>query len=192
MIYKKEDFKYCQFNPLLEGSLLKAYPKLKEIVDQDWQDEHLDKILRYIIMVYDPKSPLINERDLNRRKSIALELARIDDELLSEALITSVHIYFPDLTGKFLKKFVRSMEWAAICAVTTAYWESITEMMKPIHGKSSREILDAVQKKAAIKDEIVKDIERLNKLSSAFYGGDEELQARTRKKLTPETVANSR
>ena len=150
MIYKKNDFKNCLFNPLVEDPMLSVYIRLTEIIDPDWRDENLDSILRYVIMVYDPKSPVArNERDLYHRKNIAIELAHINDELLVEALITSVHVYLVDLTNRFLRDFVRSREWAAICAFETAYWESIKEVMKPIHGKSSRDILDAVQKKSS-------------------------------------------
>lgn len=193
MIYKKEDFNNCQFNPLTELAVLDAYPKLSEIVDPEWRDDYLDAILRYMIMVYDPKSALVfSERDLSHRKIIALELAHIDDELLSEALINAVHKYCPTLTVRFLYRFVRSKEWAAICAFEAAFRESIIEVMKPITGKSSREILDAVHKKAAIKDEIEKDIKRLDQLYRVFYGEDDDLQAKSKRRLTPEMIANGK
>lgn len=189
MIYKPTDFKNCQFNPLVDQPMVQAYPKLGEIIDPEWRDENLDAILRYMIIVYDPRSPLaINERDLNHRKGIAIDLAHID-ESLSECIINSTHEYGPALIVRFLFRFVRTKEWAAICAFEAAFKESIIEVMKPITGKSSREILDAVQKKAAIKDEIEKDIKRLDALYRTFYGEDEELQ-KSKRRLSPEMIAN--
>lgn len=190
MIYKPTDFNNCQFNPLADQPMVQAFPKLAEIIDPEWRDENLDIILRYMIMVYDPRSPLaIQERDLNHRKGIALELAHIDDEALSESIINSVHKYCPSLIVRYLYRFVRSKEWAAICAFEAAFKESIIEVMKPITGKSSREILDAVYKKAAIKDEIEKDIKRLDALYRTFYGEDDELQ-KSKRRISPEMIAN--
>ena len=191
MIYKNKDFIHCQFNPLIDGQILQAYPKLAEIIDPDWQDENTDSILRYIIMVYDPKSPLVlNERDLNYRKGIAIELANIVDELIADAVVNSTHIYSAALTIKYLMRFARSKEWAAICAFESAYWESIKEIIEPIQGKNSREKLDSVQKKAVIKQEIIEDIKRLDALYRTFFGEDDELLSKNKRKLSPEMIAN--
>jgi hypothetical protein len=191
MIYKEKDFTYCQFNPLVDGAMLQVYPLLSEIVNPDWQDEYLDSILRYLIMVYDPKSPLVmNERDLNYRKGIAIELAHLENQEITEPLINSTHKYSPGLLIKYLMRFSRSKEWAAICAFESSYWESIKEVMEPISGKNSREKLDSVQKKAAIKEEIEKDIQRLDQLYRKFFGEDEDLMSKNKRRLTPELIAN--
>lgn len=193
MNYKKPDFANCQFNPLVENKILEAYPKLCEIVLPEWVDENTDALLRYAIMVYDPKSPLVlNERDMNYRKGIAAELVGLEDELLSESIFNCTHLYAADLIVRFLIRFVRSKEWAAICAFETAYTESIKEVIEPISGRSSKERLDSVQKKAAVKEEIIKDIERLDKLYRVFFGEDDELQTKGKKRLTPEMIANGK
>ena len=191
MIYKQSDFNNCQFNPLVDGLMLQVFPLLSEIIDPEWNDEYLDSILRYIIMVYDPKSPLVlNERDLNYRKGVALELSRLEDQDIAEPLITSTHIYSPALTIRYFRRFSRSKEWAAICAFESSFWESLKEVMEPISGKNSREKLDSVQKKAAIKEEIEKDIKRLDQLYRTFFGEDEDLLNKNKRRLTPELMAN--
>lgn len=193
MTYKQADFKNCQFNPLVDQPMLDVYPKLSEIVDSEWHDEFLDSILRYMIMVYDPKSPLISyERDLNYRKDTAILLAKIENEDLAAAIINSTHTYSPALFIKYLMRFARSKEWAAICAFESSFWESIKEVIEPISGKNSREKLDSVQKKAAIKEEIEKDIRRLDQLYRTFFGEDEELQIKAKRRLTPEMIANGK
>lgn len=193
MIYKKQDFNNCQFNPLVEGSLLGVYPRLSEIVDPEWRDDSLEAILRYMIMVYDPKSPLVfNERDLNYRKGIAMELAQLDDTIAQEAILSSSHSYSSQLIIKFLIRFVRSKEWAAICAFESSFYESIKEVLEPISGKNSREKLDSVQKKAVIKSEIVEDIKRLDMLYRTFFGEDDELMNKNKRRLTPEVIANGK
>ncbi len=193
MNYKQTDFKNCQFNPLVDQPMLDMYPKLGEIIELEWHDEHLDSILRYMIMVYDPKSQLIAyERDLNYRKDIAVQLAKIDDEVLAAAVVSSTHAYSPALFIKYLMRFARSKEWAAICAFESSFWESIKEVIEPISGKTSKEKLDSVQKKAAIKEEIEKDIRRLDQLYRTFFGEDDELQIKAKRRLTPEMIANGK
>lgn len=191
MIYKQTDFNNCQFNPLVGGLMLQTFPLLADIVNPDWQDEYLDSILRYIIMVYDPKSPLVlNERDLNYRKGIALELANLENQEVAEPILTLTHRYSESLMILYFRRFIRSKEWAAICALEFSFWESLREVMKPISGKNSREILDSVQKKAAIKEEIEKDIKRLDQFQRSFFGEDEELLAKNKRRITPELMAN--
>lgn len=191
MIYKEKDFGNCQFNPLVDKPILKAYPVLSEIVDPDWQDEYLDSIMRYILMVYDPKSTLVvNERDMNYRKGLAIELVQIEDQITAEAIINSTHKYSASLIIKYLTRFARSKEWAAICAFESSFWESIREVIEPISGKNSREKLDSVQKKAAIKEEIEKDIKRLDQLYRTFFGEDDDLMNKNKRRLTPELIAN--
>jgi hypothetical protein len=191
MNYKKQDFAGCQFNPLVDGKMFDTYPTLTEIVLSEWLDENTDAILRYLIMVYDPKSPIVNnERDLNYRKGIAAQLVGLEDQELCSTIYNSTHPYSADLIVRYLIRFVRSKEWAAICAFETAYTESVKEVIEPISGKSSKERLDSVQKKAAVKEEIIKDIERLDKLYKVFFGEDDELQNKGKRRLTPEMIAN--
>lgn len=196
MIYKKKDFGGCMFNPLVDEPMLQTYPRLSEIIFPEWaKDENLDKIMRYIIMIYDPRSPLIfNERDMNHRKGVAAQLAGFDLE--NREYLMSIyqcsHEYIIDLIMKFLTRFIKSKEWAAICAFESAYWESITKVIEPISGKNSRDILTSVQIKATIKDEIEKDIGRLEKLYQKFLGEDDSLIQKSARRVSPELIAENK
>lgn len=194
MIYKKKDFANCQFNPLADQPILTEYPKFNEIILPEWVDEpQLDNIIRYVIMVYDPKSILVyNERDLNYRKGIAAELASFDlaDEEFMATIYNSSHAFIAELILKFLMRFAKSKEWAALCAFEFAFWESIQMILEPISGKNNKEELDAVQKKATIKDELDKDIRRLESYFKAFCGEDNDLLDKARKRITPEMIAD--
>lgn len=192
-MYKKKDFGGCMFNPMMDEPMLDAYPRLSEIIHPDWtQDELFDSILRYVIMIYDPKSILIvNERDLNHRKGVAAMLCHFDmdnRELMSK-VYGCTYEYMIDLILKFLIRFVKSKEWAAICAFESAYWESIKKVIEPITGKNSRDILMSVQIKAAIKDEIEKDVARLEKLYIKFLGEDDSLIQKAARRVSPELIA---
>lgn len=194
--YNQKSFDGCPFHPLKDGKMLSLYPILSEIVLPEWtEDPHLDSIIRYTIMVYDPKSALvIGERDLNYRKGIAAEMAGFDqqDEELLNSIYSSAYPVMVDYTVKYLMRFVRSKEWAAIVAFEFKLWEEIKQTMTPISGKTSKEELEAVQKKAVIAQEIENDIKRLENYYAVFFGEDDELQRKATKRMTPELMATKK
>jgi hypothetical protein len=208
MRYRKEHFANLPFNPMVKGKMLQEYPNLSEVVKPEWYDEPLlDNIIRYVIMVYDPKSILvINDRDLNYRKGIAAELSGFDlsDDTVMQDIYSCRNIVVLEFTVKYLMRFPRSKEWAAIVAFEYKFWESIKKIMQPIGGTTSdiavkvknateNEELEAVKKKAAISDEIDKDITRLDKYYKLFFGEDDELEkAAKHQAITPELIAGIR
>lgn len=192
MAYKEADFSGCMFNPLCKEKMLVKYPRLGEIVLPEWKDKDTDNIIRFIICAYDPKSPLfITERDLNYRKGISADLSGFDmnDEEFLNSIYNCTHIYFVELVMRFLTRFIKSKEFAAIIIVENCFWESAKKLMEPISGKNSKEELEAVQKKSAIKDELDKDIARLDKYYKSFFGDDDSLEAKAKTRITPESVA---
>lgn len=208
MSYSEKDFKGCAFNPLVKGKMLNEYSRLCEIISPEWDTPYLDELIRYVICVYDPKSPLaIQERDLNYRKGVAAELAKMDMDnndfiqavyncsyimknvSVEDALLGGDFPLISDLIMKYLMRFVKSKEWAAIIIVENCFWESAKKLMEPISGKNSKEELEAVQKKSAIKDELDKDIARLEKYFKSFFGDDDDLALRAKTRVTPESIA---
>lgn len=195
-MYTQKAFEGCLFNPLVKDKMLSAYPSLSQIVTLEMAAvELLDEVLRYVVLLYDPKSALvIGERDLNHRKSTAAELAGfdMDEEQLLDSIYRFDYPHLPELAMKYLMRFGKSKEWAAICAFEFKYWESIRKIMEPIACKTIKEELEAVQKKAMISDEIDKDIERLDKYYKNFFGSDDELEKKAKKRVTPELVAGKK
>lgn len=173
--------------------MTEAYPELWEIVSEELkQDDELDNLLRYIIMVYDPKSPLVNsERDLNFRKGIAAELAEIEtgDEY-AESIFSCNLPGLVETIGKFLVRFIKSKEWAAICAYEYKFWEAIRLLMQPIASdKSDREQLDAANKKDVLSASIDEGLTKLESYYRNFFGEDEALEKRAKKRVSPELMA---
>lgn len=192
MSYSRKHFQGCMFNPLVEDYMIEAYPRLKEIILPEWSISEIDSLLRYIILVYDPKSALaVTERDLNYRKGVAAELAGFDmnDEAYLTSIYSCTHEFLAELIMRFLMRFIKNKEWAAIVIVENCFWESAKKLMEPISGKNSKEELEAVQKKSAIKDELDKDIARLDKYYKAFFGEDEDLLTKAKTRVTPESIA---
>lgn len=195
-MYKPEDFNSCLFNPLVKKEMLKAYPKLQEILPPDSGTlPSLDNVLRYICMLYDPKSPLITgERDLNYRKTVAADLAGFDEDKDAEfldRLFESKKEWVVGMTMKYLLRFIKQRKWAYIAAVENKYWEKIARLNQPIQkaDKESDE-LRAYQIVDSITDSAYKDLSRLDTLYSEFFGDDEELSKTAQNiRITPEMIA---
>lgn len=221
MTYSKSDFNACRFNPLIEEKMLAQYSALNEIVKPEWvSDPWLDAILRYTILVYDPKSVLvINERDVTHRKTEAAQLAGFDmddedlmikiysgnyewQELIEDAefeedegedalpqATRGVPIML-EITFNYLVRFPMSKEWMAIVCFEYKFYEAAKILLTPVTGKSSKEELEALQKKSLVADEFDKDIKRLDALYKAFLSDDTILEKKLKKKrmLRPESV----
>lgn len=192
-MYTEKHFAACVFNPMIKGKMLHEYPRINQIVEPEWaQDPWLDHLIRYVIMMYDHNSPLIKEeRDLNYRKSLAAELANLDmqDQDYLAIVYTFTHDYLLELTCRFLMRFIKSKEFTAIVVIENCFWESVKKLMEPISGDNSKQELEAVQKKEAIKAGLDNDMARLEKYYKTFYGGDETLEQKSKGRLTPERLA---
>jgi hypothetical protein len=194
MTYTPDLFKNCLFNPF-EVKPFVEYPALKKIVVKDEVEEagHLfipaDKIVRYIIALYDPKSPLIRgEQNLLRRKEIAAEIAGFDtenDEAALEILYNHKYDCVVEMIHNFLKNVVKSMEYAMLVGYESSFWEGQKELLSP-------------NKKGSDKGKTAADIKIFFELFQdslkKFYGEEEVLienSARIRR-FTPETVAKAK
>lgn len=183
MSYKKNQFDGCSFNPMTEGKMIDEYTNLLHVFTTN-----NDNIIRYVIMLYDPKSPLIsNENDPEVRRRIAGELSSlvIQDKLL-EIIQESCIEYL---------QFINSKQWAAICALEYRFWEAISIIMQPIKNGTDKEQLEAAQKKNVLSESIDDGIKKLDNYYKSMAGGDKELENKlvTTKKIkrfTPERIGN--
>jgi hypothetical protein len=195
--YTEKDFDGLLFNPLTKKPMLKAYPRLSEICPAEFDTlSYGDLMLRYVCLLYDPKSPLItSERDLNYRKQVAAELAGFDtdkDDAFLQTVYQSEEDWLVDMVMLFLIKLVKQRQWALICALEAKYWEGIKRVMQPIAkgDKGDKEVLQSVDIKAKISDELFKDLTRLETLWSEFFGEDSGLiNAAKLSRITPESIA---
>jgi hypothetical protein len=192
MSYSIKDFSGCVFNALTEGDMLSVYPKLSSIIEDDWKHEPLlDNIIRFVVLVYDPKSALRKERDSMRRKNIAYDLAGFKRNELGEAMpeiIHETHELCLYITVRFLAKFVKDKEYAALCAFEFKYYENILELMTPIKGETNAERLEAAKKKSVISEEIIKDIKVIDDLWHGFFGDKTLVEKVKTKKFIPEMM----
>lgn len=197
MNYIEKDFSNLIINPLGKQNLCEQYPNFLEIMPNG-DGKAYDKALRYIILCYDPSSRLVKmEKDLNRRKVVAAELAGFnikDDEGL-ESLYSFSDENVLDLLIGYLRHFCKNEEWAAIVAHKESYWENIKLILKPI-GQSSdtrdKEVLESVQKKALIKEQLQEDLKNIPAMEKRFWGDDSAVENKAKGRITAEGVANSK
>jgi hypothetical protein len=184
--YTDKRFGSLTFNPVIDEPMLEAYPKLHEIVDPMWlDDEFIDQLLRYIILLYDPASPLIREEsDLNHRRAIAIEVANIDNTDLIDQLNEYIHPFISELAYNYLKRFGKSKEFAILIALEFKFWEAIKMTMTPIYGDNSKQQLEGIQKKQLVASELDKDIKGIETYRKAFFG-EELYEVVKKKKLYP-------
>jgi len=189
--YKPADFRLCQFNPLTEGPMLTAYPLLSDAMLSEWlYYEKIDLLIRYVILVYDPKSPLVqDERDLNRRKRAALDMIEITDEETQDKWIRHDHEFLPELISKFLERFLKSREYAVLAALEFKFWESVQITLTPVSGRNSKEELESLQKKSLVAEEMDKDIKRLDLYHKQYFMDDTDLVRKVKKRFSPERMA---
>jgi hypothetical protein len=209
MNYTSENFKHCQFNPFEEYPF-KAYPRLKEIVvkdehisideDEEETDNHFtvpeDKMVRYILALYDPKSPLIKgETNLIRRKEIAAAIAGFDVDKEEDMLAVIYDCKYEHLVlmiQNFLRFFVKSMEWAMLVSYESAFWEFQSRLMQPIErGDKDKDLMTAVGNKTKLSNDIQELYNKFEAAKDQFYGNDSVLikQALKIRRFTPEGVA---
>jgi hypothetical protein len=193
MPYKTTDYDNCTFNPLAKGEILELYPKLRILVNPEWDRvPQLDELIRYVIICYDSKSPLWQERDYIRRREIAYDeagLSKVNGEP-DQDILTGNHQILFEMIIKYLAVFVKEKVFAALCAFEFKYYENIGELMTPVKGETNAERLEAAKKKSVISDEIITDIKRIDDLWMQVFGDKDMVEQVKTKKFKPELMGN--
>jgi hypothetical protein len=192
-MYKYPDFASCLFNPL-EKNLLVKYPQLIVLLPKCKDDE---KVLRFIISMYDPNNPVVREnRDpLLRKKSCAV-LAGFDlikDEVFLDEIFNYTNEEIVEKTDRFLKEFVHIRLWSMICANEQTFFEYSKRMMKPVEeaGAKEKDLMSAI----AIKSKLSEDMDAINNRLDSYYDklyGDADLKNKVQKvRISPESMSGT-
>lgn len=197
-MYTKADFEKCSFNPMIEESMLKTYPKLAGIIEIEWMtDNHLEKVIKYVIMVFDPQSPLMAISNLSERKLSAVDLCginRIAKEVMTSILSNSYGKILPDLIIRYLVNFPRSRDWAILCVIENKFWETISLLMRPLEEVSDKkDLLKSSESKTKIVETLKTDQSDIDHYYHLIFGDDEEIEKTAKKKsINPQYIASLR
>jgi hypothetical protein len=167
---------------------LKEFNKLRLRRDIDWQ-----KLVKYIILMYDPNSELIREfQELKERKDAAAVQAGFDrigggrwpKELIAVMEMRNEITHAAIMA--FLKIF-RNNDFTNIIVTEQELWEFQGLRFQAINDKTSDLYGDA-KKKDGIMDSVEKRTEALKTYYSSFYGDNKDLIApEFEEPMTPET-----
>lgn len=186
-MYSQDDFERCLFNPC-KKNLFEVYPRLMTIKSIN------EKLIRYIIAVYDYNSPIVREnRDLKLRKQEAAKFAGYDFKkegeyleglysLKDEIALTAVDV--------FLKEFLYNRLWFRICGDEQVYWESGKRLLKPLEKGETKDKDDiaALKAKAELGEKMQEIDLRLDAAYKKLYG-EEDLSKFTSRRALPEDMS---
>src|SRR5688572_27454825 len=177
-MYTKDDFKKCFFNPMDKN--LMDYPKVQQLIPDHLHDElsEDERVIRYVLALYDPKSPLVRDYpDLNTRKIAAATIAGFDitaDEECTNKLFSCNSEFLVEMIINFLRTVVKSRTWAALQADEQTFWEFIIRLMLPItRGDKDKDLVGAVSVKTKLSEDKENINDRLDRNWSRFLGDDE-------------------
>jgi hypothetical protein len=180
-MYTKDDFKKCFFNPLNKD--LMENERVLHLIPDDIDDlltDDAERVVRYVMALYDPKSPLVRDYpDLNTRKVAAAGIAGYDldkDSDNVDLLISCDSEFLVEVIVRFLRTVVKSRIWAALVADEQTFWEFVIRLMLPItRGDKDRDLVAAAQLKTKLSEDKENINERLDRNWSRFLGDDEML-----------------
>jgi hypothetical protein len=192
-IFNKEDFDKMIFNPFkVKRPLKKAFPKMKMFKSFELAD---DQMIAYVLYMYDQNTPLKEQfPDLKIRKEQAAILSGYsltkDDKFLHD-LFFFVSEKLVQMVDEFLRK-QNNRIWSMIVSNEQTFFEYQTKLLSPVEGDRDKDILQALQIKSKIMDDLNTINDRLDSYYMKLYGEDQELLKviKADKRLTPEFIAN--
>lgn len=192
-IFNKEDFDKMIFNPFkVKGPLKKAFPKMKMFKSFELAD---DQMIAYVLYMYDQNTPLKEQfPDLKIRKEQAAILSGYsltkDDKFLHD-LFFFISEKLVQMVDEFLRK-QNNRIWSMIVSNEQTFFEYQTKLLSPVEGDRDKDILQALQIKSKIMDDLNTINDRLDSYYMKLYGEDQELLKviKADKRLTPEFIAN--
>ena len=192
-IFNTEDFSNMIFNPFkVKGSLQKKYPKLTMF--KSFQKAE-NQMIKYVLYMYDQNTPLKEQfPDLKVRKEQAAILSGYDLAEDSE-LLQQMSFFLSEKLIIMVDEFFRKQNnriWSMIVSNEQTFFEYQTKLLSPVEGDRDKDILQALQIKSKIMDDLNTINDRLDSYYMKLYGEDQQLLKviKADKRLTPEFIAN--
>ena len=180
MEYKPEDFKHLKWNvqEVSRGTdLLTAFPELGRY--PEFNEEILldkNKVIRFIILCYDKKSPLLAEKNLIKKKVDACLLAGIEKEDGKfpkdvEEMISNKN----PIVNRMICRYSRmqaDLQYSLLAAGLENFYGNVSILSAP-NDKAME--MDDMVKKAKLYEHTVDMITTLEKNATEVFVGDAEL-----------------
>ena len=180
MDFKAEDFKHLRWNVQevpRETDLLEAFPELgryPELTAEITIDRN--KVIRFIILCYDKKSPLLAEKNLIKRKVDACTLAGIEKEDGKfpkdiEEMISNKNLVINRMICRY-SRLQSDLQYSLLAAGLENFYGNVSILSAPNNGQME---MDDMVKKAKLYEHTVDMIATLEKNAFEVFAGDPEL-----------------
>lgn len=154
-----------------------------------------DQMIAYVLYMYDQNTPMKEQfPDLKIRKEQSAILSGYDlvkdNEILHDIFFfRSTKVI--EMVDEFLRK-QNNRIWSMIVSNEQTFFEYQTKLLSPVEGERDKDILQALQIKSKIMDDLNTINDRLDSYYMKLYGEDQELLKviKADKRLTPEFIAN--
>lgn len=196
----KRDFKDLKYAAVfsVEKNLLETINELRPYAvtlsyNGDSKRTDIDKLIRYVMALYDKKSPLIKQiTNLDQRKKEAALVAGYDlkfDDV--EALFDFTDPELQLLALEFLKE-QNDMYWTMIVSNEQTFWEFQKALNQRIaNTKDDKQWMDALNVKSKIMDECDRITERVETYYQKVFGdGEAQAKAKQTRGFSPEAIAH--
>lgn len=197
----KKDFKALKYNTIfqVEKNLLETIKELRPYHvllshQGDPKRADLDKMVRYIMVLYDKRSPIIKQiTNIGQRKNEAALVAGYDLKLdadLLEGLFDFIDTDLQILALQFLKD-QNDMYWSMIVSNEQTFWEyqrALNARVEVFTGDKQK--MDALNIKSKLMDECDRITERVEIYYLKVFGdGEAQVKAKEARGFTPEQMA---
>lgn len=189
---------------LKEGEdILYKFPELAKIKEfaayggSLTNDLDRNKVIKYIILLYDINSDLIEQKDLQKRKESAATLAGFERHHQTDEFSKKVKDMF-ELKDRTIYEMIFAylreqniMEWMLLKTTEQAFYENQKLIIKPIDvdsGDKEKDILGAATTKEKLSDISDKYLEKMHKYEKLIFGDNKDVQEEVKKPVRPETM----
>ena len=175
-MFTDKDFKDLYF-PIHKSKVIWNEPKIKALDIPDIPNK--DKVIRYLVYMYDENTPLIKERDLFNRKKMAAKLAGFkspkDKKLFMDLAEFKSEEYVRILFN--MLKAQRNMLWCKIVSNEAFFFECNESLLTELSGDDGeKKTLESLQKKAALAKEMDVIHARLKGYYNELAASDEQVE----------------
>jgi hypothetical protein len=182
----------------VDKNVLSIVPRLELITTfKEYKGQNKDKVIKYICYLYDPNSPLKEFfPDMSRRKEQAATLSGFDLEDNATKDIVGEMMSLKNkgvvaMIDEFLR-FVNSRTWSMIVSNEETFYEYQSKLLRSVTAERDKDLLQALQIKGKIMEDLDNINERLEKYYLKLYAGDEDLvkTITTRQSISPENLGD--
>ena len=182
MNFEAQDFKRLQFNVFElpeDKEVLTQWPELcrfPEFTTKQLKGISRDHVMRYIILCYDKKTPLLSEKNLSKRKRVAAELAgfEMNSKGIFKDSVISMMGNENKIVVRMIVRYVRlqsDMRFSLLVSGMETYYENIVRITNS--GKDD-DVLDSTEK-SKLFDQSKKMSDELESLADELFNNDIEI-----------------